>query len=67
MFTGGNWKISVATNELPTAGTKAQVFVTVYGHKGNSGPVPLGFPDGSSFNPGQLDDFEVDVCFIYTF
>ncbi|XP_012939779.1 lipoxygenase homology domain-containing protein 1 isoform X2 [Aplysia californica] len=61
MKTRGNWRISCTTNELPTAGTHAQVFITVYGHKGNSGPVPLGFPDNSCFNPGQEDDFELNL------
>jgi hypothetical protein len=51
--------VSVGTNELPSAGTQAEVTITVYGHKGNSGPVPLGYTDGQTFQSGQVDEFEV--------
>ncbi|KAK3777632.1 hypothetical protein RRG08_021747 [Elysia crispata] len=61
MKTKGNWKVWCTTNELPTAGTNAQVTITVYGHKGNTGPVPLGFPDKSGFKPGQVDEFDLSM------
>ncbi|GFR86808.1 lipoxygenase-like protein domain-containing protein 1 [Elysia marginata] len=61
MKTKGNWKVWCTTNELPTAGTNAQVTVTVYGHKGNTGPVPLGFPDKTGFKPGQVDEFDLSM------
>ena len=51
----------VTTNELPAAGTKAQVSITVYGHKGNSGPIPLGNADGETFEAGNIDEFEVSI------
>lgn len=49
----------VTTNELPSAGTEAQVNITVYGHKGNSGPIPLGSAKGETFQTGNIDEFEV--------
>ena len=49
----------MTTNELPSAGTRAEVSITVYGHKGNSGPIPLGYTDGQTFQAGQVDEFEV--------
>ncbi|XP_059163011.1 lipoxygenase homology domain-containing protein 1-like [Physella acuta] len=59
--TRGHWKVWCATNMLSTSGTTAQVTITVYGHKGNSGPIPLGFPDNSCFLPGQVDEFDINV------
>ena len=56
---GGRWQVWVTTNELPAAGTEAQVTLTVYGHKGNSGPIPLGYIDGQTFQAGNIDEFEV--------
>ena len=47
------------TNTLPSAGTQAQVTITVYGHKGNSGAITLGHGDGRNFQPGNIDEFEV--------
>lgn len=59
MLTGGKWKIWVCTSELPSSGTNAQITLTVYGHKGSSGPIPLGYTDGSTFQTGNVDEFEV--------
>ena len=63
VFTGGKWKVWVRTNELPSAGTQSQVNITVYGHKGNSGPLPLGIPKDETFHSGSVDMF--DVCITY--
>ena len=57
----GRWKVTTRTNALPSAGTQAQVTITVYGTKGNSGPVTLGHGDGGNFQPGQVDDFSVSI------
>ncbi|XP_013396607.1 lipoxygenase homology domain-containing protein 1 isoform X2 [Lingula anatina] len=57
----GKWKVWVTTNELPTAGTTAQVYITVYGQRGNSGAIPLGLPDGSAFQSEHKDEFEISV------
>ncbi|CAG5116252.1 unnamed protein product, partial [Candidula unifasciata] len=59
--TRGQWKVWCTTSDLSDAGTSAQVTITVYGHKENSGPIPLGFPDSKAFQRGQVDEFELDV------
>lgn len=51
--------MSVKTNGHPSAATQAQVTITVYGHKGNSGPISLGSGDGSNFKSGTSDEFDV--------
>jgi len=55
----GRWHVQVKTNALPSAGTQAQVTITVYGHKGNSGALTLGNTDGRDFRPGMTDHFDV--------
>ena len=55
----GKWKVWVTTNDHPSASSHAQVTLTVYGHKGNSGPIPLGYADGETFQSGNIDEFEV--------
>lgn len=55
----GRWKVWITTNELSTAGTTAQVTLTVYGHKGSSSLLPLGFGDGQHFQSGHIDEFDV--------
>ncbi|CAL1540914.1 unnamed protein product [Lymnaea stagnalis] len=59
--TRGQWKVWCTTSQQSVSGTSAQVTITVYGLKGNSGPLPLGFPDNSYFLPGQVDEFDIDV------
>ncbi|KAL4236123.1 retinal rod cell development [Mactra antiquata] len=59
--TKGKWRVTTRTNALPSAGTQAQVTITVYGTKGNSGPLTLGHGDGSNFQAGQVDDFTISV------
>ncbi|CAH1776005.1 unnamed protein product [Owenia fusiformis] len=56
--TRGKWKVWVTTNELPASGTGSNVTLTVYGKKGNSGPLPLGGADLGSFAAGNVDHFE---------
>lgn len=58
VFIEGRWKVWVATNGNASASTQAQVTITVYGHKGNSGPISLGSGDGSHFQSGNIDEFE---------
>jgi len=62
---GGKWKVWVTTNELPSAGTQAQVTLTVYGHRGCTKPLPLGSPDGRIFQAGNVDQFT--VCAIHSY
>ena len=52
----------MTTNELASAGTTAQVTLTVYGHKGQTTPLPLGFGDGQHFQNGHIDEFDVRLC-----
>lgn len=51
--------MSIKTNGHASASTQAQVTITVYGHKGNSGPITLGSGDGSNFKSGSTDEFDV--------
>ncbi|XP_055956181.1 lipoxygenase homology domain-containing protein 1 [Patella vulgata] len=55
----GKWRVSVVTGDEPSAGTSAQVILTIYGQKGNSGPLNLGDPDGNYFESGNSNDFEI--------
>ena len=59
-FAEGKWKVWVTTSDQPSAGTDAQVTLTVYGSRGNSGPIPLGYADGETFQSGNIDEFEVN-------
>ncbi|KAL3869892.1 hypothetical protein ACJMK2_042519 [Sinanodonta woodiana] len=59
--TKGRWKVWVQTNAMPSASTRAQVTMTVYGNKGNSGPITLGQGDGQHFQAGHIDEFTVSV------
>ncbi|XP_071154983.1 lipoxygenase homology domain-containing protein 1-like isoform X1 [Mytilus edulis] len=59
--TKGRWRVNVITNKNRHAGTQAQVTLTVYGHKGNSGPISLGTGDGENFQSGTVDEFDVNV------
>lgn len=56
----------VTTNELPSAGTTAQISITVYGHKKKSDPIPLGSnTDGEYFQPGSIDEFDVGCFWVF--
>ncbi|XP_048249875.1 lipoxygenase homology domain-containing protein 1-like isoform X2 [Haliotis rufescens] len=59
--TKGRWKVWISTNELGSGGTEAQVTLTVYGKKANSGPIPLGYADNQHFQSGQIDEFDISV------
>ena len=56
----------MTTNELPSGGTQAQVTITVYGHKGNTGPLSLGEADGETFQSGHIDEFDVSCKTLHT-
>lgn len=64
----GRWQVWIKTNDLPAAGTYAQVSLTVYGDQGNSGPIILGDDEEEDdyFTPGKTDEFTVsfqyNVC-----
>jgi len=55
----GRWRVLVTTNALPSAGTQAQVTMTVYGRRGSTKALPLGSPDGQIFQAGNVDQFTV--------
>ncbi|XP_070194990.1 lipoxygenase homology domain-containing protein 1-like isoform X2 [Littorina saxatilis] len=59
----GEWKVYVRTSDIEGAATCAQVYLTVYGSKGVSPPLPLG--DGSSssdnFWRGKEVKFQVNA------
>ncbi|XP_077990949.1 uncharacterized protein LOC144445282 [Glandiceps talaboti] len=57
----GKYKVLVTTDENPAAGTEATVSITVYGTRGNSGPLLLGGGDGNTFLPGNVDEFTITV------
>jgi len=51
--------VLVTTNQLPSAGTQAQVSIVIYGSKGCSRQIPLGNSDGTRFQAGNIDEFMV--------
>ncbi|XP_035657481.1 lipoxygenase homology domain-containing protein 1-like [Branchiostoma floridae] len=55
------WTVRVTTSEDVNAGTDAQVTLTVYGDKGNSGPLQLGVGQSGFFERGKIDEFDVKV------
>ena len=55
----GDWCLYVVTSEDDNSGTDAQVTVTLFGEKGNSGPLELGKPGVDLFEAGASDQFEV--------
>jgi len=64
-FAEGKWKVWVTTNELPSAGTQAQVTLTVYGHRGCTKAMALGSADGETFQAGNVDEFTVRAALLY--
>ena len=61
LFTDGEWRVFVTTSNKANSDTGSQVFLTVFGDKGNSGPLPLGSPGGSAFQSGATDEFDVSL------
>uniref|UniRef100_H2XXL5 PLAT domain-containing protein n=1 Tax=Ciona intestinalis TaxID=7719 RepID=H2XXL5_CIOIN len=59
--TEGRWTVAIATSELPAAGTDARVTITVYGTKGNTGPILLNDKNEPTFRSGNEDEFSVNV------
>nr|XP_026691111.1 lipoxygenase homology domain-containing protein 1-like isoform X2 [Ciona intestinalis] len=59
--TKGRWTVAIATSELPAAGTDARVTITVYGTKGNTGPILLNDKNEPTFRSGNEDEFSVNV------
>ncbi|XP_076807722.1 lipoxygenase homology domain-containing protein 1-like isoform X3 [Clavelina lepadiformis] len=59
--TQGRWRVNIATSELAAAGTDANVTITVYGVKGNTGPLLLNNGSRTTFRSGNEDEFAVSV------
>lgn len=57
--TGGNWKISIITSDLPNAGTSSQIYIVMYGQHRSSAPIYLYGTDGDRFQNGYEDTFTV--------
>jgi hypothetical protein len=55
-----NYKVSVKTGDRPGAGTDANVFIWIYGEKGDSGKKLLEKP-GNNFERNQTDDFGLEL------
>nr|XP_033789545.1 oxygen-regulated protein 1 isoform X2 [Geotrypetes seraphini] len=55
----GKWKVTIFTNEEPSAGTSSQVYITLYGRQRNSGPVCLDGHDEDVFQSGQENTFTI--------
>ena len=47
------------TNDSESAGCTAKVAITICGHKADTGPIMLGEADGTSFQAGYIDEFDV--------
>ena len=62
----GEWKVIVTTGNKDNSSTDAQVSLTVFGERGNSGPLPLGVPDSGLFEIGATDEFDVSVHCLVT-
>ena len=65
LCSGGRWKVRIKTGYEEGCGTTGQVTLTVYGEKGNSGPIPLGYADGEDFHTGDANEFEVSLFHFY--
>ena len=57
--TEGRWRVSIVTSELPAAATNSHVTITVYGAKGNTGPILLNEENNVTFKSGNEDQFAV--------
>ncbi|XP_071837899.1 uncharacterized protein [Apostichopus japonicus] len=56
----GKWRVWIATNENPAAGTDATVYMVVYGDKGKTDDIILGAGDGY-FEAGNEDEFTIQI------
>lgn len=60
-FLEGRWRVSIVTSELAAAATDAHVTITVYGLKGNTGPILLNGENTATFKSGNEDQFAVST------
>ncbi|XP_069076290.1 lipoxygenase homology domain-containing protein 1-like isoform X2 [Pleurodeles waltl] len=57
----GQWKVSIFTSDMPSAGTTAQVYITLYGHHRFSGPTFLYGSEEDLFQSGHQDIFTINT------
>ncbi|XP_069477158.1 oxygen-regulated protein 1 isoform X2 [Ambystoma mexicanum] len=57
----GQWKVSVYTSDMASAGTTAQVYITLYGHRRCSGPTFLYGGGKDIFRSGHEDIFTINT------
>ncbi|XP_012940880.1 lipoxygenase homology domain-containing protein 1 [Aplysia californica] len=55
-----NWQAWVFTSDIKSAGTDANVYITIYGDKGKSDDIPLS-NKGDSFEKGNMDTFRFNT------
>ena len=57
-----NYIVRVYTSDIRSAGTDANVFITLYGSKGDSGRVPLedSATHTNKFERGEMDEFTIN-------
>lgn len=46
------WQVAVTTGDEEDAGTEAQVYLTIFGEEGDTGPLELGQPGNGDFEKG---------------
>ena len=51
-FSEKEWQVAVTTGDQEGSGTKAQVYLTIFGEEGDTGPLELGQPGGEDFAQG---------------
>ena len=59
VYVESDWRVYVYTSSEDKSGTDAQVTLTVFGEKGDTGPQPLGVPENGLFESGATDQFDV--------
>ncbi|KAH9523747.1 hypothetical protein Btru_040820 [Bulinus truncatus] len=57
----GNWRVLIKTGEEPGSGTDANVSVTIFGTKGDSGPLVLGKKGKELFYPGHIHQTDIQI------
>ena len=52
IFSEKEWQVAVTTGDQEGSGTQAQVYLTIFGEQGDTGPLELGQPGGEDFAQG---------------
>ena len=51
-FSEKEWQVAVTTGDQEGSGTQAQVYLTIFGEQGDTGPLELGQPGVENFAQG---------------